>query len=47
LVRGTRRPTYDVVDVERTLTMPGRNTVPHVDLEDPSEYGAITGRIRK
>lgn len=47
MVSVTRKPTYGVGDVGRTLTTPERNTVPHVDLENPNGYEATAGRTRK
>jgi hypothetical protein len=47
LVSVTRKPTFDVEDVGRILTMPERNTVPHVDLEDQNESDPTAGRIRR
>ncbi|GAB4316598.1 MAG: hypothetical protein Kow0019_17390 [Methanobacteriaceae archaeon] len=47
MVRGIKRPTSDVEDVEKTHTMPERNTVHHADLEDPAELEDTAGKIRK
>lgn len=47
MVSVIRKPTYDVGDVGRTLTMPERNTVPHVDLENLNGYEATAGRTRR
>lgn len=47
MVRGIKRPTSDVEDVEKTHTMPGKNTVLHADLEDPAGLEDTAGKIRK
>lgn len=46
MVSEIRRLTYDVVDVGKTLIMPGKGIVLPVDLEDPGEYALIAGRTR-
>lgn len=46
MVSVTKKPTYDAVDVVKTLTMPGKSTALPVDLEDPAGYALITGRTR-
>jgi hypothetical protein len=47
LVNVIRKPIFDVVDVGKTLIMPGKSTVLHVDLEDPGASELIIGRTRR
>jgi len=46
LVSATKKPTFAVEDVEKIPTTPGKNSALPADLEDPSESGVTTGRIR-
>lgn len=47
MVNVIRKPTFDVEDVERILTMPEKNTVLPVDLEDQNESEPTAGRIKR
>jgi hypothetical protein len=47
LVNVTRKPTSDADDVEKILTMPGKNSAQPVDLEDQKESAVTAGKIRK
>jgi hypothetical protein len=47
LVSVTRKPTYDAGDVGKILTMPEKNSVQPVDLEDQKESAVTAGRIKK
>ena len=47
MVSVIKRPTFDVGDVEKILTMQGKDTVQHVVLVDQAESEDIAGRIKK
>ena len=47
MVNVIKKPTYDVEDVGKILTMPERNTAQHVDLEDLKKSAVTIGRIKK
>lgn len=47
MVNVIKRPTFVVEGVGKILTMPERNTVLPVDLEDQNESEPTTGRIKR
>ena len=46
MVNVIKKPISAVEDVGKILTMPGKDTVQHVDSEDPRESEPTAGRTR-